>query len=96
MAYITNDMIQYSADELIIFINVSEDTKLYPCGETGVSIIIDDHPDYKYSILFGVVITHRFKTIEAMRKWNSDYNHFMLAVPISMAITQIEKEEGGI
>lgn len=96
MAYITNDMIQYSADELIIFINVSEDTKLYPCGETGVSIIIDDHPDYKYSILFGVVITHRFKTIEAMREWNSEYNHFMLAVPISMAITQIEKEEGGI
>lgn len=96
MAYITNDMIQYSADELIIFINVSEDTKLYPCGETGVSIIIDDHPDYRYSILFGVVITHRFKTIEAMREWNSEYNHFMLAVPISMAITQIEKEEGGI
>ena len=95
MAYLTNDMIQYNADELI-FVKVSEDTKLYPCGTTGVAIIIDDHPDYRYSLLFGSVITHRFKTIEAMREWNSDYNHFMLAVPISMAIIQIEKEEGGI
>ena len=95
MAYITNDMIQYSADELI-FVKVSDASKLYPCGGTGVSIVIDDHPDYRYSLLFGCVITHRFKTIEAMREWNSDYNHFMLAVPISMAITHIENEEGGI
>lgn len=93
MAYIKNDMIQYSGEELTKVSDTSE-FKMYPCGTTGITIIVDHHPDYKYSLLFGNIITHRFKTLEAIRKWNNSYNSFMIAIPIGMAITRIE--EGGI
>lgn len=93
MAYITNDMIQYSCEELTKVSDTSK-FKTYPCGTTGIAIIIDHHPDYRYSLLFGDVITHRFKTIEAMREWNSNYNNLRLAINISIVLTHIE--EGGI
>jgi hypothetical protein len=90
MAYITENMIQYSGKELTKITDLTG-MDLTHCGSTGIAIITDYYAEYIYSLLFGDVITHRFKTIEAMRKWNNNYNAIMIAIPIGMAITRLEE-----
>ena len=59
---------------------------------SGVYILVDFSKEYKYSLLFGDVITHEFKTLEALENWNSDCNSFIVAINISIAISKIKGE----
>lgn len=92
MAYKTEDMIQYTVDEAVKVTDLTN-LKAKQCGSSGIYILIDHDPDYKYSLLFGDIITHRFKNMKAIREWNNNYNSFVIAIAIGMTLTLIEQEE---
>lgn len=91
MNYIEKDMIQYDRGGLKRVKDLSK-IKHYQCGNFGVYILVDFSKEYKYSLLFGDVITHEFKTLEALENWNSDCNSFIVAINISIAISKIKGE----
>jgi len=92
MAYVTENMIQYTVDEAPkLLVTPLSSLDVTWCGSTGIGIITEYNEEYPYSVLFGDIITHRFKTTEALRDWNNNYNSIMVAIPIGMAITQLEE-----
>lgn len=89
--YIEKDMMQYSMENMAVV----EDSSIYEHYEfnNGLYLILEPKEEFKFSVVFGKYITHRFKTYEALEQWNLEKNHFSISIALEALLEKLKEKD---